>query len=150
MDPADLERLVHVELRRLPRPVAPRTFTPRVMASVRRRSGPWYSRAWHAWPLGWRLATSAASLALFAMVVITFPSFVFEGVAATVARSEPVLSAAALTGRMESVADAAWVLWQYLVQPLLPFVLGFSLLMCAACAAFGLALSHVAFGRTSS
>jgi hypothetical protein len=95
------------------------------------------------------MATSAASLALLAIVVVTFPSFVFEGIAQTVAQSEPVISAAALAGQMESVADAAWVLWQYLVQPLLPFVLGFSLLMCAAAAAFGLALSHVAFGRTS-
>jgi hypothetical protein len=150
MDPAELERVVHGELRRLARPRAPHTLTPRVMAAVRRRSGPWYTRAWHAWPLGWRVATSTAGLAVLALVVLTFPSVVFDQLAVTIARSEPMISAAVLAGRMESVADAAWVLWQYLVQPLLPFVLGFSLLMCAAAAAFGLALSHVAFGRTSS
>ena len=120
------------------------------MTAVRRRSGPWYSRAWHASPLGWRLVTSAASLALLLLIVVAFPSVVFEEVGRTVAESEPVIGAAALRGNMETVAEAAWVFWRYLVQPLLPFVLVFSLLMCAACAAFGLALSHVAFGRTSS
>ena len=150
MDPADLERVVHAELRRLPQPRAPRTLELRVMTAVKRRSGPWYARAWHVSPLGWRLATSAASLALLAFIVVSFPSVMFNEVARTVAESEPMIGAAALRGNMETVAEAAWVIWRYLVQPLLPFVLVFSLLMCVAAAAFGLALSHVAFGRTSS
>lgn len=150
MDPADLERVAHVELRRLPLPRAPRTLAPRVMTVVRRRSAPWYTRAWRAWPLGWRMATAGASVALLWLLGAAAPSMLLGELSQTVAESEPMIGAAALAGQMETVAGAAWILWRYLVQPVLPFVLVFSLVMYAACAAFGLALSHIAFGRTTS
>lgn len=125
-DNGDLETLVDRELRRLPPPRAPHTLLPRVMAAVdawARR--PWYTRAWFAWPVGWRVA-SFAPVALLAYAAWSLP---------------PAPPAVAAT------ASASRVLWNAVVEPLLPYILLLVVLMGLACVAFGLALNYVLLER---
>lgn len=149
MDPADLERLVDRELRQLPLPRAPHTLLPRVMAAAEARMGaPWYRRAWRTWPIGWRLASAAACAAVVVAAGAALPLQLLGKAAGVAAASDTVRDAAALAGRIEAATNAVWVLWRVLVQPLVPFAFALAMLMCLACAAFGLALNYVAFGRT--
>ena len=46
-----------------------------------------------------------------------------------------------------AAVNAAAVLWRALFEPVVPYVFGLVMLMCLACAAFGSALNHVAYGR---
>ena len=127
-DNDDLEALVDRELRRLPLPRAPQSLLPRVMAAVEALAQrPWYTRAWFAWPLGWRVV-SLVPLALFAYLVWIWnpPS------------PPPTVVAA---------ADASRVVWGALVEPLLPYILVLVLLMGLVCAAVGLALNYVLLER---
>jgi hypothetical protein len=147
MDPAELERLIDAELRRLPAPRAPRSLLPRVIAAVDGTAvRPWYTRAWLTWPAAWQ----AASVALLAAIVVA-------GVV-LVPAAQSVLGALSLvagvrgevdetTRQVESVATAARVVWRALVAPVVPYALALMLLMCAACAVFGTALNHMVFGK---
>jgi hypothetical protein len=127
-DNDELEALVDRELRRLPLPSAPRTLLPRVMAAVEAwAQRPWYTRAWFAWPAGWRLA-SIVPLALLVYVVWSW----------SLPPAPPTLVAA---------TDASRVVWSALVLPLLPYILLVVLLMGVVCAAFGLALNYVLLER---
>jgi hypothetical protein len=125
-DDDDLEMLATRELRRLPAPRAPQTLLPRVLAAVdawTRR--PWYMRAWFTWPLGWQ-AASIAALALLAYGVLNLPP------------APPSVVTA---------VSASRVLWSALIEPLLPYILVVVVLMCLACAAFGVALNYVLLER---
>jgi hypothetical protein len=127
-DNPDLERLVDRELRRLPAPRAPQTLLPRVMAAVDGwAQRPWYTRAWFAWPLGWRVA----SLVPVGLLVYAFWRWSLPAAPPTVV---------AATG-------AGLVVWSAVVEPLLPYILVVVLLMGAVCAAFGLALNYVLLER---
>jgi len=149
MDGADLERLVDRELRRLPLPRAPQTLLPRVMAAVEARvRAPWYRRPWRTWPIGWRLASAAACAVVVAAAPVALPLQPVEQAVRAAAASEAVRDATALAARIEAATSAMWLLWRVLVQPLVPFAFALAMLMCLACAAFGLALNYVAFGRT--
>ena len=125
-DNRNLEELVDRGLRRLPPPRAPHTLLPRVMAAVEawgRR--PWYTRAWFGWPAGWRVA-SIAPVALLAYAAWRLPPAPPAVVAAT---------------------SASRVLWNAVVEPLLPYILLLVVLMGLACVAFGLALNYVLLER---
>lgn len=147
MDPAELERLIDAQLRRLPAPRAPRSLLPRVMAAVDGPAArPWYARAWLTWPA----ASQAASVALLAAIVVA-------GVV-LVPTAQSALGALSLvadlrgevdetTRQVESVATAARVVWRALLAPVVPYALALMLLMCAACAVFGTALNHMVFGK---
>jgi hypothetical protein len=127
-DNDELEALVGRELRRLPLPRAPQTLLPRVMAAVEvwaRR--PWYTRAWFAWPAGWR----AVSLVPLALLVYAAWSW-------SLPPAPPTLVAA---------TDASRVVWSALIEPFLPYILLVVLLMGVICAAFGLALNYVLLER---
>ncbi len=69
--------------------------------------------------------------------------------AASTVAAPSVGEVAEVAGRAALAANAAAVLWRALFEPFLPYVFGLVLLMCLACAAFGAALNHVAFGRSS-
>jgi hypothetical protein len=122
----DLEHYVHRELRRLPSPVAPHTLLPRVLAAVdawARR--PWYTRAWFTWPAGWQVA-SIVAVVLVAIGTWMLPS------------APPSLIVTTNAGR---------VLWRTMVEPFLIYAFGIVVIMCAACAVFGAALSYVFIER---
>ena len=127
-DNDELETLVDRELRRLPQPRAPHTLLPRVMAAVEVwAQRPWYTRAWFAWPVGWRVA-SLAPLALLAYALWSW----------SLPAAPPTVVAA---------TDASRVVWSALIEPLLPYILLVVLLMGVVCAAFGLALNYVLLER---
>ena len=127
-DNDELERLADHELRRLPQPRAPHTLLPRVMAAVEVwAQRPWYTRAWFAWPVGWRVA-SLAPLALLAYALWSW----------SLPAAPPTVVAA---------TDASRVVWSALIEPLLPYILLVVLLMGVVCAAFGLALNYVLLER---
>jgi len=128
MPPADLERIVDRELRRLPAPQAPRTLLPRVLAAVDAWSRrPWYTRAWFTWPLGWQIASIAAAAALVYGVWALPPA-------------PPAVTMTTSAGR---------VVWRALIEPFLTYVAVIIVLMCLACAAFGAALNYIFLERTA-
>ena len=151
MNPLELDAILTRELRQLPSPRAPNTLLPRVMAAVQAWTlRPWYERAWFTWPLGWQMASAAALILLIAGGGMLLPDAQAAAVAAASTVAAPSLGeVAAAAGRAALAANAAAVLWRALFEPFLPYVFGLALLMCLACAAFGAALSHVAFGRSS-
>ena len=125
-DNDELAAFVDRELRRLPTPRAPETLLPRVLAAAdawARR--PWYTRAWFAWPAGWR-AASVAALALLVFGLWRLPPAPKSAVAA---------------------AGATRVVWDLLVAPALPYAVGFVVLMVITCVAAGLALNYVLLER---
>lgn len=123
---ADLAALVQRELEQLPTPRAPETLLPRVMLAVSARaSGPWYGRAWFTWPWHWRLA-SIAAVAVAAFGAWRLPP------------APPSVVTAISTTR---------VVWDALVQPLLPYLVAIMLLMGLACVVFGAALNYVLLER---
>jgi len=125
-DSDDLETSVDRALRQLPEPSAPQTLLPRVMAAVEAWSRrPWYMRAWFTWPIGWQ-AASFAPVVLLAYFVWRLPP------------APPAVMAATGAGR---------ILWDVVVEPLLPYMLVVVLLMGLACVVFGLALNYVLLER---
>ena len=141
----DLETVIGRELRQLPPPRAPHTLLPRVLAAVQAWTmRPWYQRPWFTWPLGWQMGLSAALILL-----VTGGGLLLPGASAAVwTFSAPAIGEiAGAAGRAAVAVNTAAVLWRALVAPVVPYVFGLALLMCLACAAFGAALNHVAFGR---
>jgi hypothetical protein len=127
-DNNELAALVDRELRRLTPPRAPHTLLPRVMAAVEASAGrPWYTRAWFAWPAGWRvLSIVPVALLVYAVWSWSPPP------------APPTLVAA---------TEASRVVWGALIEPFLPYILLVVLLMGVACAAIGLALNYVLLER---
>jgi hypothetical protein len=127
-DNDELEALVDRELQRLPLPRAPHTLLPRVMAAVEVwAQRPWYTRAWFAWPLAWRIA-SLAPVALFVYAVWSW----------SLPSASPTVVAA---------SDASRVVWSAVIEPFLPYIVLVVLLMGVICAAIGLALNYVLLER---
>jgi len=147
---ADLEQVVHDELRRLPSLEAPSTLLPRVMAAVQQWTlRPWYERAWFTWPLGWQVISLAALVGLAGAGVVVFPSAEHALVTAIAARTAVVTAAlGSVFGHAESAIAAGRIVWRALGEPLVPYAFTVVLLMCLACVAFGTALNRVAFERT--
>jgi hypothetical protein len=65
MDPLDLDRRLDRELNELPRPRAPLTLLPRVLAATAMRA-PAPATGWLTWPRSWQAASIAALAALVA------------------------------------------------------------------------------------
>jgi len=131
MDPADLEQLLHRELKRLPQPRAPRTLLPRVLAAtLDGGSAAAAATGWSTWSQGWQAASVAALLALLTGVWMLVGAAPSEVTNATRAASE--------------TATVVRVFWQVLFGPIAVYmaVLGVALtLACAAAwAAFEVAL----------
>ena len=122
---ADLEALIDRELRRLPLPRAPRTLLPRIMQAASEAARPWYARAWFTWPWPWRIV-SLAGLVLAAYGMWRLPP------------APPAVVTTVSTTR---------VLWDALIQPLLPYLVTVMVLMGVACAVFGVALNYVLLER---
>lgn len=147
MDPADLEREIHRELRALPPPTAPATLLPRVMAAVRQApAAPWYTRAWRTWPAVWQAASLVVLLAVAGGVIAAAPYI------RTALETVPLVSAmrsevSESARTVETTVTTIQVLWRTLVAPVVPYAFGLVMLMSAACALFGTVLNHLVFGK---
>ena len=147
MDPADLERLVDRELRRLPAPRAPRSLLPRIMAAVEERAHrPWYTRAWLDWPVAGQLASAVVLIAVVTGGSVLLPQL--RAAVSALSFIADVRGDVADSARdVETATTAVRVLWRTLLAPVVPWAFGLVTLMCAACAVFGTALNHLVFGR---
>lgn len=161
MHPDDLEGVVDRALKQLPRPSAPRTLMPRVMAAIETRTvrtssarsafakacvgGPWLS-----WPLAWQVASVTVLVVLGVGIAGLWPgaqAVVQQSVSPVFTDVTTVVVDAAR--KASAVATVTRVVWNAFVQPLVGYVLVLVLVMCAACATFGAALGRVALGGVS-
>jgi hypothetical protein len=149
VDPERFEEILGARLRQLPMPRAPRTLLPRVMAATEQWARrPWYARAWFTWPLAWQVASIAVFCVIGAGAATLLPTV--EVTAARIATAYVASTGDVIGngGRLEATMSAAVILWRIIVKPVAPYMFAFAALMCGACAVFGAALNHVAFGRT--
>ena len=145
MPPRDLEQTVGARLRQLPRPRAPETLLPRVLAAVQAwAQRPWYARAWLTWPAPLQIGSVAAFVVLAGLAAVLFPvvqGFAREIVAPPMARA--MTYASALFQSAAAAAQATRLLWRALVEPLASYVFAVVVAICAACAAFATAINRV-------
>ncbi|HUF24424.1 MAG TPA: hypothetical protein VMN81_09875 [Vicinamibacterales bacterium] len=136
MDPADLDRRLDRELRALPRPRAPLTLVPRVMAAAARQAAAPAPAptGWSTWPRSWQTAALAALVAVCAGIawLLTAPP-------------APVAEMARTAGETAALMR---VLWDVLLQPAAPYLLVLGVAFALACAAAWAALD-VALGGAS-
>lgn len=134
MDSGDLDERLDRVLRELPRPRAPRTLVPRVLAATVDRPSTATATGWLTWPLGWRIASVVALVALAAGAFMLL--------------SAPPQAVSNAAGTASEVATVARALWEVLLQPIATylFVLGISL---AFACALGWAALEVALGGAS-
>jgi hypothetical protein len=144
MSPFELDRHVHRDLRRLPPPAAPADFKARVLAArARFDARPWYRKAWVVWPLEWQLASGAALASLVVLLGAASPwayAFVSDLAVRLVTEHAPSLRAAFV---------AVETVWESIVRPVALLFLPVVLLMWAALAACGVALTRIASGEVS-
>jgi hypothetical protein len=151
MHPIDLERFADRKLRELPAPRAPQTLLPRVLLAVQQWTRrPWYARAWFTWPLAWQVSSIAALILVVAAGAALLPDAqaAMTGAAARLAPGV-IGDVAEMAQGISATITAAQAVWRALLQPLVGYVFALVVMMCLACAAFGAALNHVAFERTS-
>ena len=122
MDPVDLDDRLDRELKALPRPRAPRTLMPRVLAATVNREARAAATGWFTWPLWWRIASVVGLVALVAGVSVFLSS-----------PPQRLSEAAETAGKAATVAR---VLWEVMAQPVATylFVLGVSLALACALA----------------
>lgn len=152
MRSADLETVAHRALRALPQPRAPHTLLPRVLRAATAWSlRPWYARAWFTWPREGQVTALAALCAVAAVGLLLLAATVQAAIARILAVSGGRLmhAAAAAAEDLAVAVDAGQVVWGTLIQPLAPYAAAIVIVMCVACAVFGLALNQVALGRMS-
>ena len=115
MTPPELESLVAREVAKLPRPRAPRSLVPRVLAAVGHRRGePWHRRGLSAWPTTLKFATGVFCVGVGWLVPYAWDSIEF-----------------ALTHEAVVVAGA---LWRLLVQPVAVYLAAIGAAMVVASA----------------
>jgi len=149
MQPADLEALVHKELRALPLPRAPYTLLPRVLAAVQEWSlRPWYTRAWFTWPRAGQVAALAVLIALTTTSVMLLPHL-HALAAASIPETALVRwgDLAAVSGYVDVAITVGQAFWRTLIEPVVGYAFAVVVLMCFACAVLGTALNHVVLGR---
>jgi len=151
MHPSDLETLADRTLRALPLPRAPYTLLPRVLLAVQQWSlRPWYARAWLTWPLAWQVSSIVVLILVVAAGAALLPN-AQAAVTTSSSRLVPGLigNAARIAKGIEVTTNVVVSLWRVLFEPFIGYVFALVVMMCLACAAFGAALNHAAFGRTS-
>lgn len=132
MDPAEVDRLLDRELADLPRPRAPRTLLPRVMAAAAAPAPA--ATGWFTWPRAWQAASVAAALVVTAFV-------------AWLAMAPPAGVVNAAQGAGEALAVVR-VLWDVLVQPAAVYLFVIGILFTLACAAAWAALDAALGGAS--
>ena len=135
MDPADLERLLDRELKQLPRPGAPRTLLPRVMAATAHAPAPALpASGWSTWSPGLQAAMVAGLLLAIAGIVWLF-----------LAPPPPVTDVTRTAGETAAVMR---LFWDVLLQPVVTYVFVLGLALAMACAAAWAALEFALGGAT--
>ena len=133
MDLVDLDRRLDRELRDLPRPRAPLTLLPRVLAATAMQA-PAPATGWLTWPRSWQAASIGALAALIAGAwwLVSAPP-------------APVSEMAQSAGQ---AATTVRVLWDVLLQPAASYLVAIGLILTLICAAAWAAL-EVALGGAS-
>jgi hypothetical protein len=146
MNPADLERLVDAELKRLPPPRAPRTLLPRVLAATARRPpSPWYARPWLSWPL----VAQAASIAAAALLVLGVYVFALPVLFSNPGHRANASDVTALLQALNDASALVRVSWRLLLEPVAFVVMVAALTLSLGCAALWSVLDRVALGGAS-
>ena len=131
MNPVDLDRCLDRDLRALPRPRAPRTLRPRVLAATAMRAP---ATGWLTWPRSWQAASIAALVSLVAGAAWLLS-----------APPAPVSEMAQSAGQ---AATTVRVLWDVLLQPAATYLFAIGIILTLICAAAWAAL-EVALGGAS-
>ena len=133
MDPADsdLDRRLDHDLTRLPRPRAPRSLLPRVLAATTARPA---ATGWFTWPREWRAAGAAAMAALVA--------------AAAWLLSAPPAPVSDMAQSAGQAATTVRVLWDVVLEPAATYLAIIGIVLTLICAAAWAAL-EVALGGAS-
>ena len=149
MNPEELEKRAHRELRQLPALRAPHTLLPRVMAAVEEWSRrPWYTRAWLTWPRAWQAVSAAALVLLIAGGVMLAPRLQHAaGLAVAGLQARVVGDVSEIAPPVAATTNTARILWRTLLEPLASYALVVVVLMFLACAVFGTALNRVVIER---
>ena len=135
MDPVDLERLLDRELKYLPRPAAPRTLLPRVMAATTQARAPGLAASgWSTWSPGLQAAMVAGLLLAIAGIAWLF-----------LAPPAPVTDVTRAAGETAAVMR---LFWDVLLQPVVTYVFVLGLALAMACAAAWAALEFALGGAT--
>ncbi len=135
MDPADLDRLLDRELKALPRPAAPRTLLPRVIAATLDPVGDASAATgWSTWSRGWQLGSVAALMAVIGVAWLLLPAAPREISDATRTAVE--------------TATLVRVFWQVLFGPIAVYIAVLGVALTLACAAAWAAF-EVALGGAS-
>jgi hypothetical protein len=121
MNPGDADELLDSELKGLPRPRAPRTLLPRVLAAAADRRAVPSPSGWSTWSWQGR----AASLAACAVMVI----------AVWLVASEPPGTVVKAAETASDFATVMRVLREVLLQPLAIYFFGLTVLFALTCAA---------------
>ena len=139
MHSKDSESLVQRRLQQLPRPRAPETLLPRVVAAVRQQvRAPWYRQPWVEWPL----VCQAASVALLAALAPLAP-LALEWIGAGVVSRAAGDAAAGVAVVTDDVTTLSRVLWRVFLEPAVGYLGTLIAIMCVAGAAFCAALTRV-------
>ena len=119
MTPAELESLVAREVAKLPRPRAPKSLVPRVLAAAgHRRRESWHRRGWRAWPATLKFATAVLCAGFGWLAPYAWDSMEFA--------------------LAHEVVVTAGTLWRVLVQPVAVYLAALGAAMVVA-SAVGLA-----------
>jgi hypothetical protein len=135
----DLERLNDRELRRLPRPLAPRTLLPRVMHAALARGPAERVASSLTASDGWRVS---AAVALALLVVIGAGTLV---IGSSLGGGRPL----AVLQTVQGISVLMRVTWQALLQPIVTYAAVLFLLLAFASSALWLAFRYVAFEGVS-
>jgi hypothetical protein len=135
MDPVDLDQLLDRELTQLPRPRAPQTLLPRVLAATtrggRRRTA---ATGWFTWSREWQIGSVAALLAFLV------------GVATLVAAPPTGVTSAARTA--SEAATVVRVFSELLLQPVATYMFALGVSLALVCAAAWVALEFALGGAS--
>ena len=122
MTPAELESRVGRELARLPRPRAPKSLAPRILAAISQRDRePWHRRPWRTWPPTSKLATGVLCACISWLGIDAWHAIEFVD--------------------LPEVVVAAGALWRLVVQPASVYLAALGAAMVLASAACCTALS---------
>jgi hypothetical protein len=135
----DLERLIDRELRRLPRPHAPRTLLPGVMHAARARQSAKPTAPGLTAADGWRMSAAVA----LALLVLAGAGTVVLGSWVASGRLLSALQA------VQAISVLMRVTWQALLEPIVTYAAVLFLLLAFASSALWAAFRYVAFEGVS-